>query len=149
MKKYSLLPLVILTAIFSLLLIGCAATSKRQMAEKVVNAESIQERWGIDIIGIRLTSSGYMLDFRYRVMDAKKAAPLFDRSTKPYLIHQRTGAKFMVPNPPKTGPLRTSNEPQQGRVYWMFFGNPGGFVKSGDQVTIIIGSFKADNLIVE
>jgi len=90
-----------------------------------------------------------MLDFRYRVVDAKKAAPLFDRTTKPYLIHQSTGAKFMVPNPPKTGPLRTSNEPQQGRVYWMFFGNPGGFVKSGDKVTIIIGGFKADGLIVE
>ena len=149
MKTYFLMPLVILAAIFSLQLMGCASTAKRQMAEKVANAESIKESWGIDIIGIRLTSSGYMLDFRYRVMDAKKASPLFDRTTKPYLIHQRTGAKFMVPNPPKTGPLRTSNEPQQGRVYWMFFGNPGGFIKSGDKVTIIIGDFKADSLIVE
>lgn len=143
------MPLAILTAILSLKLMGCAATAKRPMAEKVANAESIQDRWGIDIIGIRLTSLGYMLDFRYRVTDANKAAPLFDRSNKPYLIHQRTGAEFMVPNPPKTGPLRTSDKPQPGRVYWMFFGNPGGFVKSGDKVTIIIGDFQADSLIVE
>ena len=90
-----------------------------------------------------------MLDFRYRVIDAKKAAPLFVRATKPYLIDQETGAKFMVPNPPKTGPLRTSNEPQQGRVYWMFFANPGRYVKQGSKVTVVIGDFRAENLIVE
>lgn len=143
------MPVAILTAIFSLQLIGHAATAKEQTAEMAVDAESIKERWGVDIVGIRLTSSGYMIDFRYRVVDAKKAAPLFDRATKPYLIHQSTGAKFMVPSPPKTGPLRTSDAPQPGRVYWMFFGNPGGFVKSGDKVTIIIGGFRADGLIVE
>jgi len=139
----------ILLAISFLQLIGCAATSKKQAAEDVVNTESMEEKWGIQIAGIRLTASGFMLDFRYRVIDAKKAAPLFDRATNPYLIHQETGAKFMVPNPPKTGPLRTSNEPQQGRVYWMFFGNPGRYVKPGDKVTVVIGDFKAENLTVE
>lgn len=149
MKGYFLMPLVILLVIFSLQLTGCVATSKNQAAEEVVNTESIEERWGIQISGIRLTSAGFMLDFRYRVIDAKKAAPLFNRKTKPYLIHQETGAKFMVPNPPKTGPLRTSNEPQQGRVYWMFFGNPGRYVKQGNKVTVVIGDFKAENLTVE
>jgi len=141
--------LVILLAILSLLLTGCAATSKKQVAEEVVNTESIEERWGIQIAGIRLTAAGFMLDFRYRVIDAKKAAPLFNRKTKPYLIHQETGTKFMVPNPPKTGPLRTSNEPQQGLVYWMFFANPGRYVKQGNKVTVVIGDFKAENLTVE
>jgi len=143
------MPLVVILIIFSLLLTGCATTSKKQVAEEIVNTEGMEERWGIQISGIRLTSGGFMLDFRYRVIDAEKAAPLFDRATKPHLIHQETGAKFMVPNPPKTGPLRTSNEPQQGRVYWMFFGNPGRYVKPGDKVTVVIGDFRAENLIVE
>lgn len=141
--------LVTLLAILSLLLTGCAATSKKQVAEEVVNTETIEEKWGVQIIGIRVTAAGLMLDFRYRVIDAKKAAPLFDRGTKPYLIDQETGAKFMVPNPPKTGPLRTSDTPQQGRTYWMFFGNPGRHVKPGNKVTVVIGDFRAENLMVE
>jgi hypothetical protein len=148
MKVYFLMLLAILLVIFSLLLTGCAASPKNP-EEDIVNTESLEERWGIEISGIRLTSGGFMLDFRYRVTDAKKAAPLFDRMTKPYLIHQESGAKFMVPNPPKTGPLRTSNEPQQGRVYWMFFANPGRYVKQGNKVTVVIGDFKAENLTVE
>jgi hypothetical protein len=123
--------LVILLVILSLLLTGCAATSKKQVAEEVVNTESMEEKWGVQIVGIRISAAGFMLDFRYRVIDAEKAAPLFDRATKPYLIHQESGAKFTVPNPPKTGPLRTSDIPQQGRIYWMFFGNPGRYVKLG------------------
>jgi hypothetical protein len=149
MKGYFLMALVILLAIPSLLLTGCATASKKQAAEEVVNTESMEESWGIQIIGIRLSAAGFMLDFRYRVIDAEKAAPLFVRATKPYLIDQETGAKFAVPNPPKTGPLRTSDPPQQGRTYWMFFGNPGRYVKAGNKVTVVIGDFKAENLTVE
>ena len=119
------------------------------MAKEVVNTESIEERWGIQVIGIRQTAAGYMLDFRYRVIDPEKAVPLFNRKMKPYLIHQASGAEFAVPNPPKTGPLRTSDPPQEGRVYWMFFGNPGRYVKLGDKVTVVTGSFKAEDLTVE
>ncbi|MBN2319001.1 MAG: hypothetical protein JXR49_07985 [Acidobacteria bacterium] len=149
MKGYFLKLLVILPAIFSMHLTGFATPPKKQVAEKSLSSKNMEEHWGIRITGIRLTASGFMLDFRYQVLDSKKAAPLFDRKTRPYLIHQETGAQFTVPNPPKTGPLRTSNEPQQGRVYWMFFGNPGKYVKPGDKVTVVIGAFKAESLIVE
>ena len=149
MKKYILMPLGILLLFVSVQFTECATTSKNEEADKLVRSESLEELWGIEITGIRLTASGFMLDFRYRVVDGEKAAPLFDRKTKPYLIHQKTGAKFAVPNPPKTGPLRTTNKAQQGRLYWMFFGNPNRYVKSGDKVTVVIGDFKAENLIVE
>ena len=57
----------------------------------------LEETWGIQVEGIRLSAAGYMLDFRYRVLDPEKAAALFDRKTKPYLIDQESGAKFMIP----------------------------------------------------
>lgn len=149
MKRYVLNPLLILLLLSSLQLTGCVTTSKNIESDKHTNSESIKEIWGIEIIGLRLTAVGHMLDFRYRVINSEKAAPLFIRKDKPYLIHQDTGAKFFVPNPPKTGPLRTSNKPKQNIVYWMFFGNPNKFVKAGDRVTVVIGDFKADNLVVE
>lgn len=111
--------------------------------------DSLADRWGVEIEGLRRTSSGYMLDFRFRVLDTAKAAPLFVRATKPYLLDPVSGAQFQVPNPPKTGPLRTSNPPKEGVVYWMFFANPGRYLEPGASVTVVIGDFRAENLIVE
>jgi hypothetical protein len=90
-----------------------------------------------------------MLDFRYRVVDAEKAAPLFDRKNKAYLIDQASGAKFLVPESPKVGALRTTRPPTPGKNYVILFGNPDRFVKKGNRVTVMIGDFKAENLVVE
>ena len=112
-------------------------------------SDPLVDRWGIEIEGLRRTSGGYMLDFRFRVLDTAKAAPLFVRATKPYLLDPVSGVMFQVPNPPKTGPLRTSNPPKEGVVYWMFFANPGRYLEPGASVTVVIGDFQAENLIVE
>lgn len=90
-----------------------------------------------------------MLDFRYRVLDPEKAMPLFDRKIKPYLVDEATGAMFVVPEPPKVGALRTTRKPVPDRNYFIMFANPGKFVKPGNKVTIVIGDFRAENLIVQ
>jgi len=109
-----------------------------------------EDEWGIKPVSIRRTSAGYMLDFRYEVVDADKAAPIMRRPMNPYLIHQATGAKLVVPTPPKVGALRqTTLAPTEGRVYFIMFGNPGGYVKAGDKVTVVIGDFRAEDLVVE
>jgi len=95
-----------------------------------------------------MTARGHMVDFRYRIVDAEKAAALFSRNAKPYLVDQESGKVLAVPRTAKVGPLRSSNEPQEGKVYWMFFGNPG-VVKTGSNVTVVIGDFKVENLVVE
>ena len=89
-----------------------------------------------------------MLDFRYTVIEGGKAAPLFVRSTKPVLRDEATGAVVAVPVPPKTGALRSSNDPKEGRTYFMFFANPGGFITKNRKVTVTIGDFSVSGLIV-
>jgi hypothetical protein len=106
-------------------------------------------QWGIEVTSIRLTANDHMIDFRYRVLDPVKAKELFVRQNKPALIHQKTGKVLAVPETAKVGPLRNSDTPQQGKIYWMFFGNAGDLVKAGDQVTVVIGEFRAENLTVE
>ena len=93
--------------------------------------------------------AGNMLDFRYKVLDSAKAATLFKRKNKPYLIHLASGKVLAVPVTAKLGPLRSSNKPQEGRTYWMFFGNQMKLVHKGDKVTVVIGEFKVENLVVE
>jgi hypothetical protein len=115
----------------------------------VVEAGAIARKWGIKVESLRVTASGYMLDLRYRVLDARKARPLFRRKVKPILRDEATGAEMMVPVPPKTGALRNSNDPKAGRSYFMFFGNPARFIKPGSLVTVTIGSFSVSGIQVE
>jgi hypothetical protein len=111
--------------------------------------ERIADRWGIRIEGLRLTAAGYMLDFRYTVLDPAKAEPLFARKSKPVLTDEKTGAVMAVPVPPKTGALRPSNDPKVGRTYFMFFANPGHFIQRSSPVTVTIGDFSVSGLIVK
>lgn len=110
--------------------------------------KKLENQWGIELTALRMTAADHMVDFRYRVLDPEKAAPLFKRQTKPYLIHQASGKVLAVPNTAKVGSLRNSNMPKQGRIYWMFFGNQG-VVKTGDKVSVVIGDFRAENLVVD
>jgi len=108
----------------------------------------LKRRWGVEVMYVRQTAAGYMLEFRYKVLDPEKAKPLFERRTKPVLIHAESGAKLIVPTPAKTGALRNSNPPIAGQIYWMFFANPGKLVKPGEHVNIEIGEFRVDGLVV-
>lgn len=109
----------------------------------------MKRHWGIEVVHVRQASAGYMLEFRYRVLDASKAQALFERQTKPILNHIETGAKLIVPTPAKTGALRNSNPPKTGNTYWMFFANPGKLVDQDDLVSIEIGEFLVENLVVQ
>lgn len=105
--------------------------------------------WGIDDIHVRETASGSLIKFSYRVLDATKAQVLNDNKVTPYLIDGTTGAKLGVPETEKVGKLRQVATPQNGREYWMVFLNQGRFVKPGNRVNVVIGTFHANGLLVE
>jgi hypothetical protein len=144
---------------FLLSLVFCAPAISKDMsssennvvAERVETAESlsVEERFGIEIVALRVSAAGHMLDFRFRAVDLEKAMPFFSGDIKPYLVDQATGKTLTVPVPAKLGPMRpTGRNPKLGITYWMFFGNPG-LIKSGDRVTIAVGDFRIENLVVE
>lgn len=114
-----------------------------------MNAAYYKRKWGVDVVGIRLVSSGAMLRFSYRVIDAEKAKPLNDKRWNPYLVDEATGAKLGVPEMDKVGKLRQTGATEEGRIYWMVFGNPGQLVKHGNLVDVVIGNFRADGIVVE
>jgi hypothetical protein len=113
-------------------------------------AKAIEQTWGIQVSHVFLSGSGNLVDFRYRVVDPVKAAPLTKPENKPVLINLTSGAKLYVPTTPKVGQLRqTTRQPVAGKVYFILFANTQHQVKSGDQVTVMVGDFKAENLTVE
>lgn len=107
-----------------------------------------QRNWGVDIVGIKPVSSGYMLAFRYRVLDPKKAQTLNNKRLRPYVVDQATGVRLAVPSMENIGELRQATAPEANRTYYMIFGNPGKLVKSGDRVDVVIGDFRVNGLKV-
>ena len=128
------------------------AAASEAMAEELT---PLEKEWGIKLLGIRTTAAGYVLDFRYKVLDPQKAAPLLQRqySANPYIVVERSGAKLGVPFTDKAGSLRSSvssaGQIRQGRNYGALFANPGKHVKPGEKVTIVFGDFKAEHVIVQ
>jgi hypothetical protein len=111
----------------------------------------LEEDWGVRLLGMRLTASDYMIDFRFHVTDAEKAITLFDHRIKPHIVVERSNAVLPVPMAAKVGALRPTNRGKNimaDRNYYMIFGNPDRHVKSGDKVTVVIGDFAVEHLTV-
>lgn len=141
--------LLLATVIVMLFASGKAEASETP-AKPTLHSE-IEDKLGIKIVGLRRSSAGYMLDFRYRVLDPAKAASLLDRKISPYLLDEATGAQLGVPDTPKVGQLRPTsrNNVIQGRNYYILFANPGRYLRAGSKVTLVAGDARIGHLTVE
>jgi hypothetical protein len=136
--------------LISLWFTACLPQSGMMQGETTPVRRQIEASLGIESVAIRQTSAGYMLDYRYRVLDPVLAADMLDRKIKPYLLHEASGKVLAVPVTAKVGPLRQSTlKPEAGRIYFMMFGNAGNLVQAGDKVSLIIGEHRIEHLTVE
>lgn len=118
--------------------------------QAAIEEEAVDQQFGVKVERMTLSSAGYMLDFRYRVTDAEKAMVLADKRNKPYLIDAKTGSRLIVPTPPKVGNLsQASSQPIKDKIYFVMFANPGRLVKVGDEVSVVIGDYKAEKITVQ
>jgi hypothetical protein len=106
-------------------------------------------KWGVDQLTAKLTESSQLVRFTYRVTDPKKAAPLQDHAASPSLLDARARVALQVPTMEKVGPLRQQMAAESGKTYWVAFSNKGFPVRTGDQVSVVIGAFRVDGLIVQ
>jgi len=135
-------------------LAGCATAPDPVAATQAAQEESasVETTYGIRVEGLRLTAAGSMLDFRYRVLDAQKAAPFLNGKVQPYLVDEARSAKLGVPNTPTLGRIRQTsrnNVIHTDRSYFIMFGNPGKALQSGDKVSLLLGQVKITDLTVQ
>jgi len=125
-------------------------TSPYRQVKMTENAKNYYvAAWGVDKLKVSYTSSGNLIRFSYRVADPQRAKALGDRQATPYMMGQRSHALLQVPVMDKVGQLRQSGTPLAGQEYWMVFSNKGNLVRPGDRVNVMIGTFRADGLMVE
>lgn len=106
-------------------------------------------RWGVDSFSVKLAEAGEMVRFTYHVIDPAKAAPLNDKKATPWLFDSAAHVRLEVPTMEKVGQLRQTSTPEEGKKYWMAFSNKGRPVKVGDRVSVVIGHFRVDGLVVQ
>lgn len=122
----------------------------REESNPAGNNRDLRGDFGVEPVALRRSAAGYMLDFRYRILDAGKASDWIKRGMEIYLVDEETGARLHVPAPPKIGPLRqTSSKLREGRSYFVFFANPGRFLKPDDKVTVVMGNARFEGLVVQ
>jgi hypothetical protein len=68
---------------------------------------------------------------------------------EPELDDKQARVKLSIPQMEKVGKLCQQSTPKAGMVYWMAFANPTLQVKRGHRVDVVIGGFRATNLVVE
>jgi hypothetical protein len=105
--------------------------------------------WGVDNFLVRRTASTNLVRFSYRVVDPARAEALGDAHIAPQLVASARGVALQVPSMEQVGDLRQKGKPEVGKEYWMVFSNKGNLVKPGDRVSVVIGSFHADGLVVQ
>lgn len=111
--------------------------------------KALAERWGVEVYGVRQATGGMMIDFRFRVLDAAKAEPLFDSRNKAYLVREGTDVRLPVPIGAKVGAFRPTNRGRNivsDKDYYMMFANPGSYVQPGQKVSVVIGDFRVEGL---
>jgi len=131
--------------------LGGCASAPASVAGAQPERPAVETTYGIRVEGLRLSAAGSMLDFRYRVLDAQKAAPLLNGKVQPFLLDEARSAKLGVPNTPVLGRIRQTarnNNIRTDHTYFVMFGNPGKAVQSGDKVTLLLGEVKITDLTV-
>jgi len=120
-----------------------------QLSRLSQRAEMFYEAaWGVDELHVKVAESGQIIRFNYRVLDPQKATALNNKKAEPELDDTQARVK-LVPELEKVGKLRQSSTPKAGMTYWMAFSNPTLAVRRGHRVDVVIGSFRATNLVVE
>jgi hypothetical protein len=114
----------------------------------------LEHEWGIKFLSVNLTAAGYLVEFKYKILDPQKARGMVQRkfSPRPYVVVEKSGAILLVPFSAKLGSLRssvrTANQMQIGKNYFTLFANPGRHVNAGDQITIVVGDFMVEHVVV-
>ena len=110
----------------------------------------LRDKFGIEIVRLKITAAGHILDLRYRVIDPVKSFPVFDTKIKPVLIDEQTGRDLTIYTAPRIGGMRQkARRPEAGRVYFILFSNPTSLVKEGNKVTLKIEDVKVEHIRVE
>jgi hypothetical protein len=127
-----------------------AAAASRTPEEQAAD-RALEQRFGVKAVSIHPVAGGNLVYFRYKVLDADRAAPVLGLKGAPVLKDHATGVALQVPSDTKIGALRSSPKtpPMNGKEYFVLFSNPQLAVKPGSAVDVAMGDCVFQGLVVD
>ncbi len=111
-----------------------------QADESKLKTIDLEKDWGIQPVFLRITGGGYMIEFRYKVVDTQKALVLSANKVFPTMLSMKSKAKLAVPYSSTVGYMKSNRKfLKQDRNYIVFFANENRHMLPGDQVKIQVG----------
>ncbi len=122
-----------------ILLLVFAAGSLARAGAQEFRLIDLRNDWGIEPVHLRVTAGGYMIEFRYRVIDKDKALILTARKIElmPRLKAMKSNARLAVPFFRTVGFIKSNRKfLKEGKNYTVFFANQGEHLLRGDEARI-------------
>lgn len=122
-----------------------AATAASKPLPKPVTAAEMLDKIGARVVRVTGSGAGGLLDVRYQIVDADKAAPIHDAKYPPALVDEHSGQVIgrLLMGHAHTGKFKA------GVTYYVAFENPGGLVKRGDPVSVVLGPVRLQHVRVQ
>jgi len=110
-----------------------------------LSPEAFTAATGLEIKLVGVTGGGGMVDFRYKVVDAAKAASLLhDPANAPILLVEDGRGAVL-----RSDPAAFNIEFDPDATYYVFFVNSQSVVRRGAQVTAVVGDYRLKHLPVQ
>lgn len=107
---------------------------------RAATAAEVEQRLGIRVRFIAVTAAGGLVELRYEVVDPEKAAPLLERSGRPVLVAEDSGAVLTMHVRPAQDRFLA------GRTYSFLFANTRSVIRPGSLVTVAIGDLRLEHV---
>jgi hypothetical protein len=111
-----------------------------QTADELVSADMLAERYGMQIKLVGVTGGGGLIDFRFKVLDHQKAELLLQEPADLPVLIVADGKTTLKPPEVKPEDMRLESD----SVYFMLYPNPGGVVKPGTPVSVVIDDVRLE-----
>jgi hypothetical protein len=100
---------------------------------------------GLRLSHVAVIGGGGLIDVRYQVIDPDKALIVFDREQRPTIVDEATGTAASTPwmDHSHAASLRA------GQSYYLVLSNPGGVIKPGRAVSVVIGDLRLEHVTVQ
>ena len=116
-----------------------------QPLPKGVNAAGLLDATGARVIRVTKAADGGLIDVRYQIVDADKAAALHNIKRPPALVDEHSGTVIsrLLMGHSHVGAFHN------GEVYFFEFEDPAGLVQAGDPVSVVLGPVRLQHVRVQ
>jgi hypothetical protein len=146
MNVYSNIKILFFGLLVSMLIPQIPAQAEQQQLKQV----NLVDDWGIEPVHLRISAAGFMIEFRYKVLDPEKALVLSDRKDFPTMISMKSKARLSVPFGSTVGYLKSNRKfLKKGKNYITMFSNENRHMLPGDQVRIQVRDQLTPPLVID